>query len=168
MSLVAHQPPDPTDATDGAEPREQVVTTDEGRFLVLFLPLADHEATGFDRPWKKVFLEWLHRGVSIKAAAELAGITREQAHRCRHTDELFRNAWDLVKGRKGERSHVLPNAVDFDRPWKRVFLGWLSRGVNITMAAKLTGITRKQAHRCRHTDELFRNAWDFVIKEKDK
>ena len=73
------------------EPRDLVLSTEEGRFLVLVLPL-----DGFDHHWKKTFLEWLKEGRSIRTAAHLAGVARSQLYRQRECDEGFRNAWDLI------------------------------------------------------------------------
>lgn len=73
------------------EPSDIVLSTEEGRFLILVVPL-----DGFDHHWKKTFLEWLKKGRSIRMAAHLAGVARSQLYRQREADETFRNAWDLV------------------------------------------------------------------------
>lgn len=83
-----------------AEPRDVVLSTDQGRFLVLVLPLPGL-VNGFDRPWKRRFLEWIQKGRSVGTAAQLSGASRQSVYRHRHSDELFRKAWDLV--RKGKR-----------------------------------------------------------------
>ena len=84
----------------GDKPRDLVVSTEEGKFLILVIPL-----DGFDHHWKKTFLEWLKNGRSIRMAAHLAGVARSQLYRHREADETFRNAWDLIlKKREAQKS----------------------------------------------------------------
>ena len=78
------------------EPRDLVVSTGEGRYLVLVLPLPGEE-DGFDHPWKKTFLEWLQKGRTIETAAHLAGVSPRHVYRQRDSDELFRIACDRVR-----------------------------------------------------------------------
>lgn len=55
---------------------------------------------------------------------------------------------------------------DFDQHWKRPFLEWLQKGRSVQMAADLAGISRRQVYRHRNSDELFRKAWDLVMRNR--
>lgn len=84
------------------------VSLDDGRFLVVVLPLSDEEEPSeFDRPWKSAFLRWLSHGLTIQQAADLSGISRKHAYNSRGVDASFREAWDRVRttcNRRKEKS----------------------------------------------------------------
>ena len=48
--------------------------------------------------WKSRFLSWLSEGKSVGQAAELSGVSRWHAYRCRAADADFRAAWDRIRG----------------------------------------------------------------------
>lgn len=47
----------------------------------------------FDRSWKKRFIEWRKAGRTVTEAAELAGVSKRHACRCRLSDREFGKAW---------------------------------------------------------------------------
>ena len=75
-----------------------------GHVVLLVLPVsedaesaAEEETKQLDKEWKRDFLEGLRRGRTVKAAAELSGVTRRHARRCYHKDLKFAEAWDEIK-----------------------------------------------------------------------
>ena len=65
-------------------------------YLVLVLPLSGND-TGLVPPWKAVFIEWLQKGRTVEIAAHLAGVSRGHVYYCKRQDEVFREAWNLVR-----------------------------------------------------------------------
>ena len=67
------------------------------RYLLIAVPLgASKPPLQFDRPWKASFLQWLRKGRPVAQAAELAGVSRRHADRCRGSDKEFAAAWAAV------------------------------------------------------------------------
>lgn len=82
--------------------KTHTVSLDDMQFLVVVLPVNEDAENGrdessFDRPWKALFLDWLRHGLTVEKAAELAGVTRRHAYRCRRSDEAFRRGWNLAR-----------------------------------------------------------------------